>query len=59
MTANWLAGPAMRAAMVARSPLARVAEPEEMAGIVLYLASDLSSYATGGVFTVDGGLTAN
>lgn len=36
-------------------PLKRVAEPEEMAGIVMLLASDAGSYMTGGVYTADGG----
>jgi len=36
-------------------PLQRMAEPEEMAGLALYLASDLSSYTTGGIFNSDGG----
>ncbi|WP_026908153.1 glucose 1-dehydrogenase [Paucisalibacillus globulus] len=39
-------------------PLKRVAQPEEVSNIVLYLASDESSYSTGAEFIVDGGLTA-
>lgn len=39
-------------------PMRRVAEPEEVSSIVLYLASDDSSYSTGAEFVVDGGLTA-
>ncbi|MCM2981761.1 3-alpha-hydroxysteroid dehydrogenase [Niallia circulans] len=39
-------------------PLKRVAQPEEVTNIVLYLASDESSYSTGAEFIVDGGLTA-
>ncbi len=39
-------------------PLKRVAEPEEVSGMVIYLASDESSYSTGSEFIVDGGLTA-
>ena len=36
-------------------PMKRVAMPEEMAGTVLYLASDAASYTTGTCINVDGG----
>lgn len=42
---------------VATIPMARHAEPEEMAGTVLYLVSDAASYTTGECIVVDGGLT--
>lgn len=38
-------------------PMGRHAEPEEMAGTVLYLVSDASSYTTGECIVVDGGFT--
>jgi len=39
-------------------PLGRVGQAEDVDGVMTFLASDDSLYATGGVFTVDGGLTA-
>jgi NAD(P)-dependent dehydrogenase (short-subunit alcohol dehydrogenase family) len=36
-------------------PLGRLAEPEEVANVALFLLSDLASYVTGAVFTADGG----
>ncbi len=39
-------------------PLGRFAEPEDIAEMVIWLASDKSRYATGAIFIIDGGLTA-
>ncbi|SDM80963.1 glucose 1-dehydrogenase [Sediminibacillus halophilus] len=39
-------------------PNRRVAKPEEVSNLVLYLASEESSYSTGAEFVIDGGLTA-
>jgi NAD(P)-dependent dehydrogenase (short-subunit alcohol dehydrogenase family) len=40
-----------------RTPMGRMGQPEELAGIALYLASPASNFATGQVFVVDGGVT--
>ncbi len=47
-----------RAAIVSRTPLGRPGRPEDVTGIMVYLASDESSYATGAEFRVDGGMTS-
>ncbi|MGE7602428.1 glucose 1-dehydrogenase [Peribacillus sp. NPDC097675] len=39
-------------------PLGRVAQPEEVSNMVLFLASEESSYSTGSEFVIDGGMTA-
>lgn len=46
-----------RAAIVSRIPLGRPGRADDVEGIMVYLASDESSYATGSLFRVDGGMT--
>ena len=41
-----------------RIPIQRIGQPEDVAEVVLFLASDKSSYCTGGEYAVDGGATA-
>jgi NAD(P)-dependent dehydrogenase (short-subunit alcohol dehydrogenase family) len=49
---------AMLAEVNAKIPMGRHASPEEIAGLFAYLASDDAAFATGQVFTLDGGETA-
>ncbi len=46
-----------RKMFIARQPMGRLAKPEEIAPIVVFLASDESAFATGQIFSVDGGMT--
>jgi NAD(P)-dependent dehydrogenase (short-subunit alcohol dehydrogenase family) len=41
-----------------KSALKRWAKPEELAGVIVFLASDAASFVTGAVYYVDGGWTA-
>jgi NAD(P)-dependent dehydrogenase (short-subunit alcohol dehydrogenase family) len=40
------------------TPMNRVGQPSELGGVVVYLASDASTFVTGSVYNVDGGYTA-
>ncbi len=46
-------------ALLAKIPLGRLGEPEDVASMVAFLASDEASYVTGATFVVDGGLMRN
>jgi NAD(P)-dependent dehydrogenase (short-subunit alcohol dehydrogenase family) len=43
--------------IIQRTPAGRIGQPDDIAGIAVYLASGASSFATGQVFVVDGGVT--
>ena len=46
-----------RKMFIARQPMGRLAKPEELAPVVIFLASDESAFTTGNVYSVDGGMT--
>lgn len=54
-----LADPAKRSHMEKRIPLGRLGEPRDVAGCVVFLASDLARYVTGAAVLVDGGAFVN
>lgn len=45
--------------LVATIPMQRKGQPEEVSKLLLYLASEDSSYSTGAEFVIDGGVTAS
>lgn len=49
--------PEARASIVGRIPVGRAGTPEDVAGVMAFLASDDAAFATGATFTVDGGMT--
>jgi len=51
--------PGISERVLAHTPLGRFGEPEDVAGLALFLASSASDYVTGAVFVVDGGLNVS
>ena len=46
-----------RVAFIARQPMGRLAQADEIASLVVYLASDEAAFITGQTFTIDGGMS--
>ena len=57
MTKPWFDDVTMRSYFMANSPTGRFAQPEEIAGTVLFLCSDFASFAVGQTFVIGGGYT--
>jgi len=55
LNAGILASEEFLTPIIAKTPLGRIAEPEEIVGTVIYLASNASSFMTGSIVVVDGG----
>lgn len=55
MFTDWLPTPEQQQAVAGAAPLARVAEPEEIAGAAAWLLSDDAAFVTGATLPVDGG----
>src|SRR6266702_7960863 len=51
--------PAKMATLLKEIPLSRMGQPEEVAKLALYLASDAAAYVTGSTYVIDGGLSIN
>ncbi|WP_343292673.1 glucose 1-dehydrogenase [Vandammella animalimorsus] len=58
MTAYTRGAPERLAPFMQRTPMARVGQPQELVGPVVFLASDMASYVTGVTLPVDGGFLA-
>jgi NAD(P)-dependent dehydrogenase (short-subunit alcohol dehydrogenase family) len=58
MTAQGMNDPEQMARIIAREPIGRVGQPEEVAEAVVWLCSDAASFVTGHTMTVDGGYVA-
>jgi NAD(P)-dependent dehydrogenase (short-subunit alcohol dehydrogenase family) len=59
MTKAWFDDPNMRAHFIANTPIGRVSQPAEIAGMVLFLCSDFASFTVGQTFVIDGGYTTH
>jgi NAD(P)-dependent dehydrogenase (short-subunit alcohol dehydrogenase family) len=59
MTKAWFDDPNMSAHFLTNTPMGRISQPAEIAGMVLFLCSDFASFAVGQTFVIDGGYTTH
>jgi NAD(P)-dependent dehydrogenase (short-subunit alcohol dehydrogenase family) len=59
MTKAWFDDPDIGTHFISNTPIGRVSQPAEIAGMVLFLCSDYASFAVGQTFVVDGGYTTH
>lgn len=59
LTREYLSAPSVREGVLAKIPMGRIGEPEDVVGAVLFLASDWARYITGEILFVDGGRTVD
>jgi NAD(P)-dependent dehydrogenase (short-subunit alcohol dehydrogenase family) len=57
MNASMVAAPGRLEALLARIPMGRAGEPDDLTGVVAFLASDAARYVTGQILAVDGGMS--
>ena len=58
MASSLSSNPERLAQVMSNYPLGRMGKPEEVACLILYLASDESAWVTGAIYPIDGGMTA-
>ena len=59
MARHWLADPTTLKRVIDRIPLGRIADPQDVAGAVVFFCTPAAAFASGQVLYLDGGLTAS
>lgn len=53
---DWLSNDEMMEAIIGKTPIGRLADPQEIANVAVFLLSDAASFVTGATYLADGGL---